>query len=81
VDPTRLGDRRFLNALVVHNPAAEGNCVGIGQAAEVRYEVHIQGSRPSEVRHREVRSMAFQLAGCGEPESNQAQSENILVRF
>jgi hypothetical protein len=81
VDPARLGDRRFLNALVVHNPAAERRCVGIGQASEVRYEVHIQGSRRSELRHREVRSMAFQLAGCGEPESNQARSENILVRF
>ena len=81
VDPARLGDRRFLNALVVLNPTAAGNCSEVGAASEVRYQVYIQDSRPGEVRHPEVRSMAFQLPRCGEPESNRVRSENVVVRF
>ena len=82
VDTAKLGDRRFLNAVVTLDRAGIGDCAEGGQASEVHYQVHIhRGGGRNDARHPEVRSMAFQLPRCGEPGGEGTHSENILVKF
>jgi len=81
-DTNRLGDRGFLNAVVTLESAGTGSCADAGQPSEIRYQVYIHhGNRGSDPRHPEVRSMAFQLPRCGEPESDRRLAENVLVKF
>lgn len=82
VDFARLGDRGFLHAVITLDRASIGTCAEVGQTSEVRYQVYVHhGALRSDVRHPEVRSMAFQLPRCGEMEGDRAPSANIVVRY
>jgi DnaJ-domain-containing protein 1 len=82
VDTAKLGDRRFLNAVVALDGAGTEHCAVVGQTAEVRYQIYIyQSGRPSDALNPEVRSMAFEVPRCGEPGGARVRSENILVKF